>query len=157
MSRLSEKYHINIWMYSYSQVQGTCSKKRCRTTGQIRPVLSTRIWTLSPRLENNHTFKCWSGIFSTILTYIIMLDNCQNNISVYDCSPIQGTKLYFCWNFLKPWFQSRTYKFANVSITLSVLVNKSSQGNRSYTGNDNQLLICFVLNILSSLLMQCWM
>ena len=83
--------------------------KRLRTTGQICPKLSTRIWTLSHGLENNHTFKCWSGIFLTILTYMIMLENCHNNISVYGCCPIQGTKFYSCWNFMKPGSQSGTY------------------------------------------------
>ena len=55
-----------------------------------------------PGFENNHTFKCWSGIFPTILTYMIMLGNCQNNISLYGCSPIQGTKFYSRWNLMKP-------------------------------------------------------
>ena len=66
-------------------------------------------WTLSPGFENNHTFKCWSGIFPTILTYMIMLENGQNKISVYGCSPIQGTKFYSCWNLMKPGSQSGTY------------------------------------------------
>ena len=105
MSRLLEKYQINIWMYGYSQIQGTLS--RWRTMGQICPVLSTWIWTLSPGLENNHTL--WSGIFPTILTYMIMLENCQIDISVYGCSPIQGTTFYSCWNLMKPWSQSGTY------------------------------------------------
>ena len=104
MSRLLEKYHINMYMYGYSQIQGKSSK----TTGQICPVLSTRIWTLSPGLENNHTLKCWSDIFPTILTYMIMLENFQNNISVYGCSPIQGTKFYSCWNLMKPGSHSGT-------------------------------------------------
>ena len=111
MSRWLEKYQISIWMYGYSQIQGTRSKKRWRTMGQICPVLSTIIWTLSPGLENNRTLKCWSGIFPTILTYIIMLENCQNNISVYGCSPIQGTTFYFCLNLMKPGSQSGTYAF----------------------------------------------
>ena len=84
------------------------SKKRWKTTGQICPVLSTRIGTLSPGLENKHTLKCWFGIFPTILTYIIMLENCQKNISVCGCSPIQGTKFYSCWNLMKPGSQSGT-------------------------------------------------
>ena len=83
--------------------------KRWRSTEKICPVLSTRIWTLSPGLENNHTLKSWSGIFPTILTSMIMLENCQNNISVYGCSPIQGTKFYSCWNLMKPGSQSGTY------------------------------------------------
>ena len=56
--------HLNVWVFSnpWDNV-----KKRWKTTGQIYPVLSTRIWTLSPGLENNHSLKCWSGIFPTIL------------------------------------------------------------------------------------------
>ena len=69
---------------------------------------SPSFWTLSPWFENNHTFKCWSGIFATILTIMIMLENCQNNISVYGCSPIQGTKCYSCGNLMKPGSQSGT-------------------------------------------------
>ena len=70
MSRLLEKYQNNIWMYSYSQ-------KRWKTMEQLCPLLSTRIWTFSPGLENEHILKCWSGIFSTILTYMIKLENCR--------------------------------------------------------------------------------
>ena len=80
--------HLHVWLFSNP---GDKVQKRWSTTGQIRPVLSTRIWTLSPGLENNNTVKCWSGIFPTILTYI------------------QGTKFYSCWNLLKPWSQSGTY------------------------------------------------
>ena len=36
------------------------------------------------------------SIFPTILTYMKMLENCQNNISVYDCSQIQGPTFYSC-------------------------------------------------------------
>ena len=52
--------------------------------GQICPVVLHLFWTLSPGFENNHTFECWSGIFPTIL------ENCQNNVSVYGFSQIQG-------------------------------------------------------------------
>ena len=77
--------------------------------GQIFPVVFHLFWTLSPGFENNHTFKCSYGIFLTILTYMIMLENCQNNISVYDSFQIQGTTFYSCWNLMKPGFQSGTY------------------------------------------------
>ena len=87
MSRFLEKYQINIWIYSDSQIQGTRYQKIWRTTGQICPILSTRIWTLSPGLENNHTLKCWSGIFPTTWTYMLMFKNCQNQISVYGFMP----------------------------------------------------------------------
>ena len=49
---------------------------------------------LSPGFENNHTFKGSSGIFLTILAYMIMLENFKNNISVYGCSSIQGNFFY---------------------------------------------------------------
>ena len=102
--------------------------KRWRTTGQICPILSTRIWTFFPGLENEHTFKCWSGVLPIILTLMIMLENCQNNISVYNWSPILGTKLYFCWNLMKPRFQSGTYLYYILNFsTLCILLirNKS--------------------------------
>ena len=37
-----------------------------------------------------------------------MLENCQNHISVYGCSLIQGTKFYFYLNLMKPGSQSGT-------------------------------------------------
>ena len=88
---------------------------------------------LSPGLENNHTLKCWSGIFPTILTNMIMLENGQNNILVFSCTPIQGTNLYSCWNLLKPGSQSgtnekvffllhRTYIFNLISKRKCILV-----------------------------------
>ena len=96
--------HLNVWLFSNP---GDRVQKRWRTMGKICPVLSTRIWTLSPGLENNHTLKCVYGIFPTTLNKI-MLEKCQNNISVYGCSPIQGTTFCSCWNLLKPGSQSGT-------------------------------------------------
>ena len=104
--------HLNVWLFSNP---GDKVQKRWRTMGQICSVLSTRIWTLSPGLENNHTLRCWSGIFPAILTYMIRLENSQNNISVYRCSPIQGTKFYYCWNLMKPGFQSGTNVFVSTT------------------------------------------
>ena len=54
--------HLNVWL---SPNPGDKVQKRWRTKGKICPVLSTRILTLSPWLENNRTFKCGSGIFPT--------------------------------------------------------------------------------------------
>ena len=71
----------------------------------------TRIWTLFPGLENNHKFKCWSGIFRKILIYMIMLENCQNNISVYSCSLIQGTKFSSCWNLMSQDFRVKHMQY----------------------------------------------
>jgi hypothetical protein len=44
---------------------------------------------------------------------MIMLENCQNNISVYGCSPIQATTIYSGWNLMKSGSQSETYKFGS--------------------------------------------
>ena len=101
----------NIIIYVKIVLKNTRSKFECmvifqsrgqvqilvRSTGQICPIILYLFWTLSPGFENNHTFKCWSGIFPTILTYMIVLENCQNNISVYGWSAIQGTQFYSCW------------------------------------------------------------
>ena len=87
---------LNVWLISNP---GDKFQILVDSTGQIRPVVLHLFWTLSPGFENNHTFKCWSVIFPTTLTYMIMLENCQNKISVYGCSPIQGTKYFFLLKF----------------------------------------------------------
>ena len=103
--------HLSVWLFSNP---GDKVQILVESTGQICPVVLHLFWTLSPIFENNHTFKCWSGIFPTILTYMIMLENCQNNISVYGCSPIQGTTFYSCWNLMKPGSQSETYSWSTL-------------------------------------------
>ena len=97
--------NLSVWLLSNP---GEKVQILVESTGQICPIVLHLFWTLSPGFENNHTFKCWSGIFPTILTYMIMLENCQNNISVYGCSPIQGTKCDSCWNLMKPGSPSGT-------------------------------------------------
>ena len=86
--------HLSVWLFSN---QGDKVQIRVESTGLICPAVLHLFWTLSPGFENNNTFSCWYGIFPTIFTYNIMLKNCQNSISVYACSPIQGTKCYSCW------------------------------------------------------------
>ena len=103
--------HLRVWLFSNP---GNNVQILVESTGQICPVVLHLFWTLSPGFENNHTFRCWSGNFPTILTYIIVLENCQINISVYGCSPIQGTKFNFCWNLMKPGSQSGTYRRTSV-------------------------------------------
>ena len=97
---------LSVWLFSNL---GDKVQIVVESTGQVCPIVLSLFWTLSPGFENNHTFKCWSGIFPTILTYIIMLENCQNNISVYGCTPIKGTKFYSCWKLMKSGSQSGTY------------------------------------------------
>ena len=82
---------------------------RLKTKRQICFLFSTRIRTLSLGLENNEALKCCYSIFPTILTYVVMLQNSWNNISMYDCSPIQG-------NFMKPGSQSATYISRSLNI-----------------------------------------
>ena len=43
--------------------------------------------------------KCWSGIFPTTLTYVVMLENYWNNISMYRCFPIQGARFKIVMKF----------------------------------------------------------
>ena len=147
MSRLLEKIsdqHLNVWLLSNP---GDKVQKRWRTAEQICPVLSTGIWTFSPGLENNHTLKSWSGIFPTILTYMIMLENCQNNISGYGCSQIQGTKFYFCWNLMKPGSQSGTYIFryfeSEIFLKGIIFITLLSLEHELTIKNKNITLCCF--------------
>ena len=91
--RMYEKMQDQYSNVSLFSNPGDKVLKRWKTTGQICPLLSTRIRTLSPRLENNNTLKCWCGIFPYILSMLQCMDNCQNSILMYGCSPIQGTRL----------------------------------------------------------------
>ena len=121
VGKIPDQY-LNVCLFSNP---GDKVQKRWRIMGQICPILSTRFWTLSPGLENSHTLKCWSSIFPTILTYVIMLENCQNNISVHGCSPMQGTKILSCWYLMKPRSQSRTYlkKYFRIFTNLGAILS----------------------------------
>ena len=107
--------HLSVWLFSNP---GDKVQILVESTGQICPIVLHLFWTSSPGFENTHTTKCWSGIFARILTYMNMLENCQNNISVYGCSAIQETKFYSCWNFIKPGSQSGTYIFSIIQIVV---------------------------------------
>ena len=56
--------HLIVWLFSnpWHKVQILVKIKR-----QICPVVLHLFWTFSPGFENNHTFKCWSGIFQQYL------------------------------------------------------------------------------------------
>ena len=98
--------HLNVWL---SSNPGDKVQILVESMGQICPIVLHLFWTLSPGFENKHMFKFWSGIFPSVLTYMNMLENCLNNISVYGCSQIQGTKFYSCRNLMKPGSQSGKY------------------------------------------------
>ena len=55
--------------------------------GQICPIGFLLVRTFFPGLENNNTFKWWSNNFPSTLMYAGLLENCQNNFSMYHCSP----------------------------------------------------------------------
>ena len=57
--------HLSVWLFSNP---GKKVQILVESTGQICPVFLHLFLTLSPGFENNHTFKCWSGIFPTILS-----------------------------------------------------------------------------------------
>ena len=111
--------NTQMWISQPDEVQLTLfhfSRKNCGLALDYSnwPLLG-RPWINCPGIlpvsswfENNHTFKCWSGIFPKILTDMIILENCQDNILVYGCSQIQGTQFYSCWNLMKPGSQSGT-------------------------------------------------
>ena len=86
--------HLNIWLFSNP---GDKDQILGKSTGQICPIILYLFWTFCPGFRNNHTFKCWFAIFPTILTYMIMMENCQNNISVYGFSPIPGIE-FILWS-----------------------------------------------------------
>ena len=117
---------------------------------------------LSPGLKNNYTLKCCSGNFPTILTYMIVFENCQNNISVYGCSPILGTKFYSCWNLMKPGSQSGTYvvKSEYFKNRISMYGCSPIQGNIFQfllTFHEARILECNIFSVAGSLAASPWM
>ena len=86
-----------VWLFSNP---GDKVQIHVKSTGQICPVV-LHVFVPCP-LDLTITIHSNAGIFPTILTYMIMLENCQSNISVNGGSPIQGKKFYSCLNLLKP-------------------------------------------------------
>ena len=65
----------------------------------LYPMVFLLFRTLSSGLENNDTWKCISDNFLTMLNYVLLLENCWNFISLYQCSQIPRTKLIFMFQF----------------------------------------------------------
>ena len=103
--RVVGKMHNQHFIVLLFSNPGDKVQKRWKIIGQMCPLLSKRIMTLSPGFKNNDALKYWSGIFPTTQTYVAMLENCQNNISMYDCSPIQGQDYNLWWNPMKPGYK----------------------------------------------------
>ena len=96
--KLSE-LHYNALLVSN---RGEKVMKRRKTMGQICPIVFRAFWTFSPRLENNKSSKCGSENFPRMLTYILCVENCQNNILTHSCLPIAGTLFYIVRHFHAP-------------------------------------------------------
>ena len=85
--KLSE-LHFNGQLFSNS---GEKFLKSRRTMEQICTLLFTLFFsTFSPQLNNNDTSKCSSDSFPGIVTYMLLVENCQNYISLHRCPPIAG-------------------------------------------------------------------
>ena len=58
--------------------------------GQICPIVFLLFRTLCPGMEKTNSLKYRFDNIATQLTYVLLLENCRNNNSMYSCSPIQG-------------------------------------------------------------------
>ena len=67
--------------------------------GLICPKVFHLFNILSAGLENNETLNFLFSIFPITLIYMVMLENCQNTILMYGCSPIQGTRFVYLLKF----------------------------------------------------------
>ena len=87
--------HCNVLLFSnpWDKVL-----KNMETTEQICPLLSTRIRTLSPGLNNFNKLKCWSAIIQTTVIYVVMLQNLWSNILGMFVLQFKGHNWTFCWN-----------------------------------------------------------
>ena len=59
---------------------------------RIGPIVMCLFMTFSPWLENNDTSKCSYDSFAHTLIYVVNVENCQDYIEVYQCSPITGRR-----------------------------------------------------------------
>ena len=118
--RPTKHWNVFFWKFSnlttYVRVDGTFSEthfnvslfsnpgekflKIWRSTEQICLLLSTRIRTFSPRVENNNTlvWHMWSNwrIVGTTFQWMVVVQS-------------RGKYLNSCLNFMKPGSQSKTY------------------------------------------------
>ena len=93
----SQHNHINqgCWKKAWTalhcivvlQSRGQGSKKM----DNYRTIMSPTFYKNKDLVTN--TLKRWSGIFPTTLIYVVLLENCQNNIWLIGCSPIPWTRL----------------------------------------------------------------
>ena len=90
--------HINVSSFSNP---GHKVRILVESRGRICPVVFHLFRTLSPGLRITiHRNVSLIFNFPTTLIYMVMLENCRNNISMYGCSPIKGTIFEFFWNFM---------------------------------------------------------
>ena len=96
MSRLLEKYQINIWMYGYSQIQGTRSKKDGELRDQYVPYFQQKSgpcpldWRITIHWNVDlvffqhswHIWLCWKNARTTFQCMVVLQSRGQNFILV---------------------------------------------------------------------------
>ena len=100
ISGLLGKCQTNISMYCCSPIQGTRSWFLLKVGDKlVFPILS-------PGLENNNIFKCWSGNFPKTLRNIVILVNCRKTFKYMVVLQFRGADPIPCRSLMKPGSQS---------------------------------------------------
>ena len=106
--------HINV--------PGDKVLKSMKATGKCCPVLSIRVGTFSPRLENNDTLKCNSdNLYRNAYTCSIPGIFLELNCNVLFVLQSRGQAANYCWNFMNQGYENVTY------ITLLRLIRIASE------------------------------
>ena len=110
-------------MYGYSQIPGTKSKKDEKLRDKSVPYFQQESGPLSPGLENNHTLKCLSGIFSNDLDIFDYVGNLpEQHFSVWLFSN-PGDRILFLLKFnearITEWKVSKIFMKPELRLNLS--------------------------------------
>ena len=84
--KLSE-LHYDVLLFSNRREKVGKTRK---TRGQICPIVFLLFMTFSLPLETNNTLQCSSESFTSMVTYILCVENYQKYISTNSCLPIAG-------------------------------------------------------------------
>ena len=85
--------------------------KNAGSTFQICPLLSTKILTLSPELEDKDLLKCWSCIFQQPWHTWLCWKIARTQFQRMDILQSRGQDFNYQCNLVKPGSQSETYIF----------------------------------------------
>ena len=94
-SAVRELYDMNIPCFGAWNYGGIC----CTLRSGLHEI-PTMIRNLPHGFENNHECKWISDNLLRILTYVLLLENCQKSACMHGCSPIHVESFFF---FLKVW------------------------------------------------------